>query len=244
VKEKDIQRAATRWLDALGVLWTATANGVTCGPAAWRALARTGVKQGVPDVLVFSHVGRYKGWAIELKSPTGKGRVSVEQEHWLAALAAEGWRVTVATSLDELQAEWAALQGDQMNKAIVVGRLGRDPEVRTTQSGLAVCNLAVATDDREKQHGEWQKVTDWHQVVCFGNDAEFAGKYLSKGSTVSVEGKMKRRKYTTKEGAERESFEIVCDRLQSVGGRSDAAPAQRQPPRAAAPVDFSDDVPF
>jgi len=132
-----------------------------------------------------------------------------------------------------------------MNKAIIVGRLGRVPEVRTTQSGMAVCNLAVATDDREKRGGEWQKVTDWHQVVCFGNDAEFAGRYLSKGSSVSVEGKMKRRKYVDKNGAERESFELVCDRLEAVGARSDGGQAQRPAQQSGGRSDdFSGDVPF
>jgi single-strand DNA-binding protein len=134
-----------------------------------------------------------------------------------------------------------------MNKSIIVGRLGRDPEVRTTQSGIAVCNLAVATDDREKKGGEWVKVTDWHQVVCFGNDAEFAGKYLVKGSSVAVEGKAKRRKYTDKTGAERESFEIVADRVEAVGSRpaeQGAAPRPAQSARASAGADFSDEVPF
>jgi len=134
-----------------------------------------------------------------------------------------------------------------MNKSIIVGRLGRDPEVRTTQSGIAVCNLAVATDDREKKGGEWVKVTDWHQVVCFGNDAEFAGKYLTKGSSVAVEGKAKRRKYTDKNGAERESFEIVADRVEAVGSRQSeqgASPRPAQSARASAGADFSDEVPF
>ena len=134
-----------------------------------------------------------------------------------------------------------------MNKSIIVGRLGRDPEVRTTQSGMAVCNLAVATDDREKRGGEWVKVTDWHQVVCFGNDAEFAGKYLTKGSSVAVEGKAKRRKYTDKNGAERESFEIVADRVEAVGSRpfeQGASPRPAQSARASAGADFSDEVPF
>lgn len=134
-----------------------------------------------------------------------------------------------------------------MNKSIIVGRLGRDPEVRTTQSGIAVCNLAVATDDREKKGGEWTKVTDWHQVVCFGNDAEFAGKYLVKGSSVAVEGKAKRRKYVDKNGAERESFEIVADRVEAVGSRPSEQGASPRPPQSAqasAGADFSDEVPF
>jgi len=135
-----------------------------------------------------------------------------------------------------------------MNKAIIVGRLGRDPEVRTTQSGIAVCNLAVATDDREKRNGEWQKVTDWHQVVCFGNDAEFAGKYLVKGSGVAVEGKVKRRKYQTKEGVEKEVVELVADRVEAVGSRPNdggqaRTPAAR-PAHAGGGDDFSAEVPF
>ena len=132
-----------------------------------------------------------------------------------------------------------------MNRAMIFGRLGRDPEVRFTQSGVSICNLAVATDDREKKNGEWVKVTDWHQVVCFGNDAEFAGKYLSKGSSVAIEGKMKRRKYVDKNGAERESFELVADRVEATGARQDGGQAQR--PAAAAVGrgdDFSGEVPF
>jgi single-strand DNA-binding protein len=131
-----------------------------------------------------------------------------------------------------------------MNKSIIVGRLGRDPEVRTTQGGMAVCNLAVATDDREKKNGEWVKVTDWHNVVCFGNDAEFAGKYLTKGASVAIEGKTKRRKYQAKDGTEKESVEIIADRVEAVGSRPSEHGASPRPAQPSAGADFSDEVPF
>ena len=110
-----------------------------------------------------------------------------------------------------------------MNKAIIVGRLGRDPEVRTTQGGTAVCTLAVATTDREKVGGEWQSVTEWHQVVVWGRQAELCGEHLAKGSSVSVIGRIKRRKYKAKDGSDRESLEIVADDVEFVGPKQGAS---------------------
>jgi single-strand DNA-binding protein len=134
-----------------------------------------------------------------------------------------------------------------MNKAIIVGRLGRDPETKTTSGGLTIATLAVATDDREKKGGEWQKVTDWHQVVVFGQQAEFIGEYGRKGATVAVEGRMKLEKYTGKDGVEKLAFKILADRVELHGSREAAAggPASRPAP---VPVDdggdFGQDVPF
>jgi single-strand DNA-binding protein len=137
-----------------------------------------------------------------------------------------------------------------MNKAIIVGRLGRDPEVKTTSGGLTIATLAVATDDREKKNGDWQKVTDWHQVVVFGQQAEFIGEYGRKGAVVAVEGRMKMEKYVGKDGVEKLAFKILADRVELHGSRegaSAAVPASRPAP-APKPVDdfgdFSDDVPF
>jgi len=134
-----------------------------------------------------------------------------------------------------------------MNKAIIVGRLGRDPEVKTTNSGMTIATLAVATDDREKKGGEWVKVTDWHQVVVFGQQAEFIGEFGRKGAVVAVEGRMKMEKYVGKDGVEKMSFKILADRVELHGSREASAgvPASRPAP---APVDdggdFGQDVPF
>jgi single-strand DNA-binding protein len=135
-----------------------------------------------------------------------------------------------------------------MNKAIIVGRLGRDPETKTTNSGMTIATLAVATDDREKKGGEWVKVTDWHQVVVFGQQAEFVSEYGRKGATVAVEGRMKMEKYVGKDGVEKLAFKILADRVELHGSREGASaggPASRPAP---VPVDdggdFGQDVPF
>jgi single-strand DNA-binding protein len=137
-----------------------------------------------------------------------------------------------------------------MNKAIIVGRLGRDPEVKTTQGGTAVCTLAVATTDREKVGGEWQSVTEWHQVVVWGRQAELCGEHLVKGSSVSVIGRIKRRKYQDKTGAQRESLEIVADDVEFVGPKQASSSAPRGGSGAGKPAttrrdaDFSGEIPF
>jgi single-strand DNA-binding protein len=135
-----------------------------------------------------------------------------------------------------------------MNKAIIVGRLGRDPEVKTTSSGMTIATLAVATDDREKKGGDWVKVTDWHQVVVFGQQAEFIGEFGRKGAVVAVEGRMKLEKYTGKDGVEKMSFKILADRVELHGSRDGASagvPASRPAPaRVDDGGDFGQDVPF
>jgi single-strand DNA-binding protein len=137
-----------------------------------------------------------------------------------------------------------------MNKAIIVGRLGRDPETKTTSGGLTIATLAVATDDREKKGGEWQKVTDWHQVVVFGQQAEFIGEYGRKGAVVAVEGRMKLEKYVGKDGVEKLAFKILADRVELHGsreGQGNAVPAARpasKPVDVEAYGDFGADVPF
>jgi single-strand DNA-binding protein len=137
-----------------------------------------------------------------------------------------------------------------MNKAIIVGRLGRDPETKTTNSGMTIATLAVATDDREKKGGDWIKVTDWHQVVVFGQQAEFVSEYGRKGATVAVEGRMKMEKYVGKDGVEKLAFKILADRVELHGSRDGASagvPASRPAAAVKDPDDFSDfgqDVPF
>ena len=107
-----------------------------------------------------------------------------------------------------------------VNKVILIGNLGRDPETRYTTSGDAVTNLRIATTETWKdKSGEKQEKTEWHTVVLFGRQAEIAGEYLKKGRSVYIEGRLQTRKYTDKEGVEKYSTEIVGDRMQLLGGR-------------------------
>jgi len=107
-----------------------------------------------------------------------------------------------------------------VNKVILIGNLGRDPETRYTTGGDAVTNLRIATTETWKDKaGEKQEKTEWHTVVLFGRQAEIAGEYLKKGRSVYIEGRLQTRKYTDKEGVEKYSTEIVGDRMQLLGGR-------------------------
>src|SRR5512143_29335 len=107
-----------------------------------------------------------------------------------------------------------------VNKVILLGNLGRDPETRYTTGGDAVTNLRIATSEQWKdKNGEKQERTEWHTVVLFGRQAEVAGEYLKKGRPVYIEGRLQTRKYTDKEGVEKYSTEIVGDRMQLLGGR-------------------------
>jgi single-strand DNA-binding protein len=158
-----------------------------------------------------------------------------------------------------------------VNKVIIVGNLGRDPETRTFPSGDRVANVTIATTDKwkDKTSGEMKEHTEWHRVVFNGRLAEIAGEYLRKGSQVYIEGSIRTRKYTDKEGVERQVSEIRADQMQMLGSRqgmggpgSDeddgggqrrAAPAARAPaPAASRPAakpstgfdDMDDDIPF
>ena len=108
-----------------------------------------------------------------------------------------------------------------VNKVIVLGNLGKDPEVRYTPNGNAVCNLRIATTRnwKNKDSGEKMEETEWHSVVLYDRQAEIAGEYLKKGRPVYVEGRLKTRKWTDKEGMERYTTEIVADSMQLLGGR-------------------------
>ena len=107
-----------------------------------------------------------------------------------------------------------------VNKVIILGNLGRDPETRYTTGGDAVTNLNIATSEQWKdKSGEKQERTEWHRVVLFGRQAEIAGEYLKKGRSVYIEGRLQTRKYTDKDGVEKYSTEIVADRMQLLGGR-------------------------
>jgi single-strand DNA-binding protein len=150
-----------------------------------------------------------------------------------------------------------------VNKVILIGNLGRDPEVRYLPSGDAVANLRVATTEKWKdKSGEMQEQTEWHSVAFFGRQAEICGEYLRKGSSVYVEGRLQTRKWTDKEGKDRYTTEIRGERMQMLGGRGggafeamdkDGAPAASAPaspekrPSAKAGSsfdDFEDDIPF
>ena len=152
-----------------------------------------------------------------------------------------------------------------VNKVIVVGNLGADPETRYLPSGEAVTNIRVATTDRwkDKASGEMKEATEWHRISFFGRLAEIAGEYLKKGSQVYVEGSLRTRKWQDKEGHDRYSTEIRADVMQMLGSRAgsgeprgaasgaDQAEAKTEPaarPAAKKPAgkfdDLEDDIPF
>jgi single-strand DNA-binding protein len=150
-----------------------------------------------------------------------------------------------------------------VNKVILIGNLGRDPEVRYMPSGDAVANISIATTETWKdKNGEKQEKTEWHRVAMFGKTAEIAGEYLKKGSQVYIEGRLETRKWTDKEGQERTTTEVRADRMQMLGSRSGGsermAPPEDDAPRAAAAPakksggaakgssleDLEDDIPF
>ena len=113
-----------------------------------------------------------------------------------------------------------------VNKVILVGRLGRDPETRYTGSGQAVANFSLATDESYKdRNGERQKRTEWHKIVVWGKQAEIAQQYLKKGSLVFIEGRIQSREWQDKEGQKRTSFEIVANNFRMLGGRAEGAAA-------------------
>jgi single-strand DNA-binding protein len=113
-----------------------------------------------------------------------------------------------------------------VNKVILVGRLGRDPETRFTSGGQAVANFSVATDETYKdRNGERQKRTEWHKIVVWGKQAEIAQQYLKKGSLIFIEGRIQSREWQDKEGQKRTSFEIVATNFRMLGGRGDSMAA-------------------
>ena len=111
-----------------------------------------------------------------------------------------------------------------VNKVILVGRLGRDPEVRYTSSGQPVANFSLATDETFRDRaGERQKRTEWHKIVVWGKSAEIAQKYLRKGSLIYLEGRIQQREYLDRDQNKRTSFDIVCNRFQMLGSRAEGA---------------------
>jgi single-strand DNA-binding protein len=161
-----------------------------------------------------------------------------------------------------------------VNKVIIVGNLGKDPEVRYMPSGSAICNITVATSRqwKDKTSGERQEETEWHRIALFDRLAEIAGEYLKKGKSVYIEGRLKTRKYTDKDGVEKYTTEIIAAEMQLLGSRESggggddmgagggerpqrSAPAPRPAPAPAARQasasksstgfdDMDDDIPF
>ena len=151
-----------------------------------------------------------------------------------------------------------------INKVILVGNLGRDPEMRYTASGAAIANVTIATSEswKDKQTGDQQERTEWHRVTFFGRLGEIAGEYLKKGNQVYIEGKIRTDKYQDKEtGQDRYSTSIIANEMQMLGSRGDsgggsAMPGDDYPAQQAAPAakpaaspggvadDFDDDIPF
>ncbi len=148
-----------------------------------------------------------------------------------------------------------------LNKVMVIGNLGADPEVRYSPAGNAVTNIRVATTEswRDKQTGEQQERTEWHRVVGFNRLAEIMGEYLRKGSKIYVEGKLQTRKWQGQDGQDRFTTEIVANDMQMLDGRGEGgsggtAPAPgasnqasqqpSEPAPQAPPEDFDDDIPF
>lgn len=130
-----------------------------------------------------------------------------------------------------------------LNKVILIGRLGRDPETRYMPNGEAVCNFSVATSEKyTDKNGQRQEATEWHNVTMYRKLAEIAGQYLTKGSQVYIEGKIKSRKYQGKDGIERTAYEIIANEMKMLGGNAQT-PAQKPQP-VQAQDDISDDVPF
>lgn len=153
-----------------------------------------------------------------------------------------------------------------VNKVILVGNLGRDPEVRYSPDGAAICNLSIATTSqwKDKSSGERREETEWHRVVLYNRLAEVAGEYLKKGRQVYIEGRLKTRKWQDKDtGADRYSTEVVGDQMQMLGGRGggesegneqpSSSSVQQRNPRSAAQqpqstgaslAEMDDDIPF
>jgi single-strand DNA-binding protein len=154
-----------------------------------------------------------------------------------------------------------------INKVIIIGNLGRDPETRYSPNGGAICNVTVATTRtwKDKTSGERREETEWHRVVFYDRLAEIAGEYLKKGRSVYVEGRLKTRKWQDKDGQDKYTTEIIAEEMQMLGSReggaaggsgsegggarepASSAPARKPAPQQAKPpgdIDIDDDIPF
>lgn len=148
-----------------------------------------------------------------------------------------------------------------VNKVILIGNLGRDPELKSLPSGQPVANFSIATSEKwkDKSTGESKEQTEWHNIIMFGKLAEIAGQYLKKGSSIFVEGRLQTRKWQDKNGQDRYTTEIIANEMKMLGGRGDQ-PGSRQAPQqvqqpvpvarnkasfdAQAPAGFDDDIPW
>lgn len=132
-----------------------------------------------------------------------------------------------------------------MNKAIIMGRLGQDPELRHTAGGQAVCNLSVATSSYTGKGDDRKELTEWHKVVVWGNQAEACGNYLAKGREVLVEGRIQTSSWEDKDGVKRYKTEIVAHHVQFIGGRGDERKQEAVPgvKREPEPVDDKPSLP-
>lgn len=142
-----------------------------------------------------------------------------------------------------------------INSVTLIGNLGQDPEVRYSQGGTAICNLSVAVNERVKKGEEWQDHVEWFRIVCFGQTAENAAKFLAKGRQVFVEGKGRHKQWKDKDGNDRFGFEVVADRVLFLGGgkeggassgndRPSKAPASTTRKPAQQQNQVEDDLPF
>ena len=133
-----------------------------------------------------------------------------------------------------------------VNKVILVGNLGKDPEVRYMPNGNAVANITLATTEswKDKQSGEKQEKTEWHRIVMFRRLGEIAGEYLKKGSLVYLQGRLQTRKWQGEDGQDRFTTEIVADRMKMLGGKGERDTQAASGKPVAAGRDFADDIPF
>ena len=138
--------------------------------------------------------------------------------------------------------------GKGVNKVILVGSLGNDPETKYMPSGSAVTNISIATSEswKDKTTGDKQERTEWHRIVFFNRLAEIAGEYLKKGSKVYVEGSLRTRKWQDQSGQDKYTTEIVASEMQMLDSRGASEPekAAPQPQQQSMPDDFNDDLPF
>jgi single-strand DNA-binding protein len=140
-----------------------------------------------------------------------------------------------------------------LNKVMLIGNLGKDPEVRYTTSGTAVASFSIATTERFKnKNGEWEEKTEWHNITLWSRLAEIAGEYLAKGRTVYIEGRLQTRKWQDRDGRDRYTTEIVGEKMQMLGGKGEGGgrartteePSYEQPSYEEPAFNPDDDIPF
>ena len=141
-----------------------------------------------------------------------------------------------------------------VNKVILLGRLGKDPEMRYAPSGTAIATFSVATNSRQKTEGEWVEKTEWHNILAFGKTAEFAGEYLNKGKQVYIEGRLQTSNWEDQQGQKKYKTEILVSELQLIGSKGDGAgntsqgdendAGQKDQAPASPEVEEEDDLPF